>query len=50
LGECGQMGRDFAKIVVRVAGWHTDDLVSILSRDGLSTFGCIPERLEYALV
>jgi hypothetical protein len=29
-------------LVVRAAGWHAGDLDSILGRDGLYTFGCIP--------
>jgi hypothetical protein len=32
-------------LVVRAAGWHTSDPGSILGRDGLYTFGCIPPAL-----
>jgi hypothetical protein len=39
------MGRGFG-LVVRAAGWHVGDLRSILGRDSLYTFGCIPQRFE----
>jgi hypothetical protein len=32
-----------------VAGWHASDPGSIIGRDGLYTFGCIPQRFESAL-
>jgi hypothetical protein len=40
------LGRGFG--LVRVAGWHAGDPGSILGRDGLYTFGCIPQRFESA--
>jgi hypothetical protein len=36
--------------VVRAAGWHAGDLGFNLSRDGLYTCGCIPQRYESASV
>jgi hypothetical protein len=41
------IGRGFC-LVVRAADWHTDDPGSIPGRDGLYTFGCIPQRFESA--
>jgi hypothetical protein len=35
-------------LVVRVADWHAGDPGSIPGRDGLYTFGCIPQRFESA--
>jgi hypothetical protein len=35
--------------VVRAASWHAGDPGSILSRDGIYTFGCISQRFESAL-
>jgi hypothetical protein len=35
-------------MVVNSAGWHADDPGSILGRDRLYTFGCIPQRFESA--
>jgi hypothetical protein len=35
------LGQGFG-LVVRAAGWHVGDPGSILGRDGLYTFGCIP--------
>jgi hypothetical protein len=35
-------GRGFG-LVVRAAGWHVNDPGSILGRDGLNTFECIPQ-------
>jgi hypothetical protein len=37
-------------LVVRAAGWHAGYPGSILGRDGLFTFGCIPQRFESTLV
>jgi hypothetical protein len=37
-------------LVVRAAGWHAGDPGSIPGRDGLYTFGCIPQRFESASV
>jgi hypothetical protein len=36
-------------LVVRAAGWHVRDPGSILGRDSLYTFGCIPQHFESAL-
>jgi hypothetical protein len=46
---CLMRGQEFG-LVVRAAGWHAGDPGSILGRDGLCTFGCIPQRFESALV
>jgi hypothetical protein len=35
-------------LVVTVAGWHAGDQGSILGRDGLYTFGCVPQHFESA--
>jgi hypothetical protein len=43
------MGREFG-LVVRAGYWYVGDPGSILGRDGLYTFGCIPQCFESASV
>jgi hypothetical protein len=45
--EIIMMGREFG-VVVRAAEKHAGDPGSIPGRDGLYTFGCIPQRFESA--
>jgi hypothetical protein len=46
-GNNSTLGWGFG-LVVRAAGWHAGDPGSILGRDGLHTFGRIPQRCEHS--